>query len=106
MIYHLTRISLTQVCLGLASAATFQLVIKKKKKSLARALLPSPALWFLHKITDPGIVQKHPGDWQRSLALSRTTAVTVWTVPCSRSARIAVLRLRWLNGYAILDSIS
>ena len=29
MIYHLTRISLTQVCLGLASTATFQLVIKK-----------------------------------------------------------------------------
>lgn len=42
MIYHLTRISLTQVCLGLASAATFQLVIKKKKKKPGSSALALP----------------------------------------------------------------
>lgn len=61
------------------------------------------AFWFLHKITNPG---KHPRAWHRSLALGCMTTVTVWTVPCSGCARIAVLRLWWLNGYAILDSIS
>ncbi len=64
------------------------------------------ALWVLYKITNPGIPQRHPRDWHCSLALSGTAAETVWTVPCSESARIAVCWLWWLNGYTTLDSVS
>lgn len=85
------------MCLDLAPTATFQLFVKNGLEHNALGSLVST------QDNNPG---KHPRAWHRSLALGCMTAVTVWTVPCSGCARIAVLRLWWLNGYAILDSIS